>query len=239
MTQVSQLSASRLRALGKAAGLDRPRFENAAGVTHTWSTTADGLVVVDGNAWTLATDAVTQAALSRTLGWSSLAAPAAAAAAVPLPWVLAFVFAESGGNPSATSKDGGKGLLQLTSASLTAGLTTAQAMDPATNLRIGAGYLGKLARAGALDLVKLASAYNGGTGTGTQPHAKASDPWGLVESAGYIERVVRAQNTIRSSPSSPSSPAAPSDAGDVDDTDSSGPVVLVLGLVLTKLMGWW
>jgi hypothetical protein len=197
-----------------------------------WRTTADGYVEVDrqgipslcpefskeplppAGTWErllLPTAPIYTNALAKATQWADLAAGPAAVEQMPMPWVLAFVYGESGGNPNAElvepSGAVGVGLMALTAQpaafQMTWGITFEEAHDPAKSLQVGVGYMGKLQRAGNLDFPQLASAYNGGTKAG-MPHPSTKSRWGIREycwgeppQCCHIERMTRAQNTIR------------------------------------------
>ena len=167
-----------------------------------WSTDPDGTVEVDtgdGNGFVAISlppggDRSTQ----RTESWAPLAARYAALDSVPLSWVLAVIYAESGGDPAAGSSDDlGAGLMQLTLRIY--GLTRAQAEDPETSIRLGTQTLQGFRQKG-FDLPAVASLYNAGGRSSGSPHVASADPWGYVETrpslpyTGYIEKVVRASN---------------------------------------------
>lgn len=83
---------------------------------------------------------------ARVLRFRDLAARAADAEGVPLPLLLAVASVESSGDPSARSRAGAVGLMQLlpTTAlelALGAGEPEPELTDPATSLRLGARYL--------------------------------------------------------------------------------------------------
>jgi hypothetical protein len=200
----------------------------------SWRTTADGYVEVDrqgipslcpefakeplppAGTWErmlLPNLPIYTNALAKATQWADLAAGPAAAEQMPMPWVLAFVYGESGGNPNAelveSSGAVGVGLMALTAQPAafqkTWGITFEEAHDPAKSLQVGVGYMGKLQRAGNLDFPQLASAYNGGTKAG-MPWPSTKSRWGMREYCGkpsepprccHIERMSRAQNTIR------------------------------------------
>lgn len=166
---------------------------------NTWQTEPSGLVVVDdGHGPSVIyppLDAATVAKLDGVrIRWGVAGQQAAASAGAPWSWVLATVYAESGGDPGAHGADGEIGLMQImpaTGAGL--GFTAAQLADPVQNLRCGATLLGRSAARG-LDLPKAASCYNAGAQSNGQPHTSSSSPWGIAESSGYIARVVAAAN---------------------------------------------
>jgi soluble lytic murein transglycosylase-like protein len=170
--------------------------------TWSWKTDPDGHVEVDqgdGNGFVaISLPAAGDRATAKTEQWAGLAQKYATLYGVPLSWVLAVIYAESGGDPTVGSSDDlGAGLMQLTLSVY--GLTRAEAQDPETSVRLGTQTLGQ-ARQRGNDLPAVASVYNAGGGHTGTPHASATDPWGYVETrpslpySGYIEKVVRASN---------------------------------------------
>jgi soluble lytic murein transglycosylase-like protein len=125
--------------------------------------------------------------------WRELAEKHAGRTGLPVSWVLGVIFAESQGNPNAKSRTGALGLMQINFAGLRKGLTDAQVLDPDTNVRIGTDYLREL-RGFVDDLPSVASMYNAGP-KGRRPKPSNANAWGFVEDAGYIDRVVAANNT--------------------------------------------
>jgi hypothetical protein len=172
-------------------------------MTWSWRTT-DGYVEVDKTgdgsfeAIALGPPGYQDHATARTEQWIPLAAKYAALEAVPLAWVLATIYSESGGDPTAGSSDDlGAGLMQLTLSIYH--LTRAQAEDPETSIRLGTHTLGQLYKKAHGDLPAVASMYNAGE-TSMGPHPDVADPWGYRETrpsqpfSGYIEKVVAASN---------------------------------------------
>lgn len=167
----------------------------------SWKTDPDGTVRVDkgdGNGFVAIALPGADSATTRTEQWVSLAEKYAALYHVPLSWVLAVIYAESGGDPMAGSSDDlGAGLMQLTLSVYH--LSRTEAQDPETSIRLGTQTLGQ-AKAKGYDLPAVASLYNAGGGTTGTPHPNAADPWGYVETtpsipySGYIEKVVAANN---------------------------------------------
>lgn len=169
----------------------------------TWRTTPEGFVEVDklgdGN-FERITLGHADSATTRTETWIPLAKKYADAEGLPVPWVLAVIYSESGGNPSIASSDSvGAGLMQITVDPPIFGLSRAQALDPEANVKAGTHYLGTYAKKGN-DLVQVASIFNAGPGTDGHPHPDVSKPFGLREHvpsipfSGYIEKVVAASN---------------------------------------------
>lgn len=123
--------------------------------------------------------------------WAPLAARMARRHQVPVSWVLAVIYAESGGNPRAVAPDGGIGLMQIMPGSHR---TTKRAMlDPQANVDKGTSILRQLMKLG-LDLPPAASGYNAGLDTTQKPHVSTQSPWGMRETTGHIDRVVKANN---------------------------------------------
>lgn len=199
----------------------------------TWRTTPDGFVEVDrhGEATTckeFASDApqgtwerpllpsaqIYLSKVKQVEQWADLAVPIATKHGVPIHWVLAFMYAEGGGDPEAElhEPDGsiGVGLMALTAKPngfpAKFGITFEEAHLPEPNLRAGIEFMRKtMNQAPADDIVELASAYNCGYSIGKGPHRSTKSPWGLCEFCGrsgepirccHIERVSRAANTF-------------------------------------------
>jgi hypothetical protein len=159
-----------------------------------------------------------QKAVAKVLAWRALAEKHAARTGLPLPWILAFVFTESQGNPNAMLQEPsgavGVGLMALTATPAgfpgKFGITYQQAFDPDLNMTAGTDLMVKF-RAGKLDLPQLASVYNSGPGRGGMPYVSLRSRWGMREYCGppptpenpnppvhccHIERLVRANNTM-------------------------------------------
>jgi transglycosylase-like protein with SLT domain len=158
-------------------------------------------------------NAVYDATLAKVLQWKDMAAPLAAEQGVPLGWVLATMYAEGGGNPTAELHEPsgavGVGLMALTAdpAGFPAkfGITFEEAHQPEPNLRAGIAFMKKtIDLAPVHDIVELASCYNAGFIAGKGPYDSLRSPWGLREFCGreepwhccHIERNVRALNTV-------------------------------------------
>jgi hypothetical protein len=167
----------------------------------TWETTDTGFVLVDQGSGPAAIELPgPDASTARTEGWLDLAKRHAAMHQIPLSWVLAVIYSESGGNPGVRNSCCA-GLMALSLAVYK--LTEAEAFDPETNVHLGAQTLGTY-RAKGWQLPETASMYNAGPSSVTGgPKAAESDPWGFVENrpavpwTGYIEKVVRASNWWR------------------------------------------
>jgi len=161
---------------------------------NRWRTTANGQIEVNGAVPLLAA-AARQAFRLRVIDrWGETARRAATAAGIPWAWVVGIIWAESGGDPTATSPVGAAGLMQLYSAEARGGRSAAELKaDPDLNVRLGARYLATIRSSGDT-LVEVASKYNAGQTRDGRPHA-GGEPWGYRENAGYISRVVAATNT--------------------------------------------
>lgn len=160
---------------------------------HTWTQREDGFLQVDGKV------PVLSAAQARVFDgqvwrWRELASRHAQSSGVPIHWVLGFIYAESGGNPNATSPAGAVGLMQLHSAGARAGHTLQQCYDPELNVRLGTQYLAKLVGPKSPTLPHVASRYNAGQKQNGSPHP-ANNAWGMRHDQGFIDRVVAASNT--------------------------------------------
>lgn len=134
-----------------------------------------------------------------TEGFLELAKAKAAAHGCPLSWVLAVIYAESGGNPTARNACCA-GLMALSL--VVYKITEAEAFEPAINVELGAKTLGDYRKKGH-ELPEVASMYNAGPSKLGGPKASSKSPWGMVENmpavpwTGYIEKVVRASNYWR------------------------------------------
>lgn len=179
-----------------------------------WRTRSDEIVEVsvDGSEWRRPVLATSKQAIAmhRVIQqWDALATEEAKRAGIPVSWVLATIFAESGGNPRAKSQVGALGLMQIYSKSIRGSLTDGQVLVPETNVRLGASTLAKFRKAGA-DLPVAASMYNaGGPCTrdgvvvscntkgavwGLKPWPSPKSHWGYREETGYIDHIVSANN---------------------------------------------
>lgn len=160
-----------------------------------WTTRKSGLVEVSGSLPYLpsAGEAILR---KQVMPWAELARPLAEQHAVPLAWVLGVIYAESGGRADVVSSDGGYGLMQLTHPSVFKGYPKSATLErPELNLSLGIQLMGSLRRRVGYDLPRLASGYNAGLGLGGTPHVSTSSPWGMRETKGHIDRVVRASNS--------------------------------------------
>jgi len=156
----------------------------------------------------------------RVMGWRELAAAAAAKHGVPLSWILAVVYAESGGQADADNAPacGGTGCVGLMAIHWKVhGQSRGDMLDPAKNLDYGTSLLAESRRRG-YDLPAAASIHVAGGGTSYTPHSgtcssamvspdfPGGSPWGMCEhmfpsaqgdgAVGYIDRVVRANNSF-------------------------------------------
>jgi len=82
---------------------------------------------------------------------------------LPAHFIAAVVAIESMGNPNIVSKDGGMGLMQITSPSLKAGYTKEQLLDPGTNVMIGTKLLRSLWDREKGNIVRTLASYNAGS----------------------------------------------------------------------------
>lgn len=203
-------------------------------MTWAWRTTPDGFLEVDragqrsvcmefdlehlqpAGTWErlmLPSAPAYQEALGRVLPWTELALEPAAAVGIPLHWVLAFIYAESGGRADVERVEPsgaiGVGLMALTATKAgfpgKFGITYEEAHDPQKNITAGVTLMAKFRKQKNLGLPELASAYNGGLAADGSPHTSTLSNWGLREycaqsenppSCCHIERVVRAANTV-------------------------------------------
>lgn len=172
-----------------------------------WRTLPDGRVEVnrqDGNGFQAAPSldhhgVVTTA--DKVSQWEELASKYAAKYNIPQSWILAFILAESGGDPSAENFccAGLMGIYWSVHKK-----TKADMLDPEKNIDYGASLLASTAAKG-YQLPGVASVHVAGGGHSGTPHDSIASPWGMREhmwlgkpgvdgSVGYIDRVVRANN---------------------------------------------
>lgn len=162
----------------------------------SWNTRDDGSVEVDGSVPELSEPARSTMIERVCRRWGAAARAAGAKYGVPESWILGMIWAESGGDPTAQSPDGGLGLMQLTHPSTYAPHSRAAAMEPGLNIELGARTITSFARTPrATDLPAVASRYNAGGRADGSPHPSPASPWGYRETPGHIDRVVRASNT--------------------------------------------
>ncbi len=160
---------------------------------HRWETLPSGLVIVDGFAITLQHPAEVMVMRRDVMRWLPNVRYHCEKHNVPDAWALGTIKAESGGDPEIVSPDRGFGLMQLTHPAVFKGFKPEQTLrDPDLNISLGVSLMGSIRRRVGYDLPKIASCYNAG---GTQPHPSTRSPWGMRETPGHIERVVRAANT--------------------------------------------
>lgn len=185
----------------------------------SWRTRPDGVVEVDkGDGFRVFRLEAGQDVLARVLDWSGLASKYAAKHGVPLSWILGTMYAESGGDPRAENACC-VGLLAIYVKGphpAHPSKTREQMLDPNQNLDYGTSLLAKSIAAG-YDLPRTASIHVAGGGASYKPHSgtcksamahpefPGGSPWGLCEhmfpqtwsdgSVGYIDRVVRANNS--------------------------------------------
>lgn len=174
-------------------------------MVYKYLTNPDGFVVVDGLIPKLSVSSATQFR-TKVMKWYDLVAIASTMYGVPASWILGTIWAESLGNPSIVSFDGGHGLMQLTHSSLFGTYPKASTVDNAEdpndnlidasiNITLGTKYLAQLQASLGNDLPKVASGYNAGLAGPGQPHPSSSSPWGMRETTGHIMRVVLGANT--------------------------------------------
>jgi soluble lytic murein transglycosylase len=114
-------------------------------------------------------------------------------AALPSAFVLALIRAESAWNPSARSRAGARGLMQLmpqTAAHVarSLGLSAEPLNDPAHNIRLGTTYLGRRVKELKGNVVLATGAYNAGLGAVRRWLAEPLPPWDLwIETVPYKE----------------------------------------------------
>jgi hypothetical protein len=123
--------------------------------------------------------------------WRSVATPVAVRWGIPVEWLLAMAWRESGGNPLATSQDGGVGLMQITSSALKAGHTAEELLDGRVSLEVAARFIAALVKRPDVgrDFPRVSAAYNAGS---VRP-SDAND-WGMTCTGSHIESEVCALN---------------------------------------------
>jgi hypothetical protein len=145
----------------------------------SWRTTPDESVEVDhgdGDGLVRSTSLPHSNVLAtqqRVFEWGPLAAKAGAKYGVPLSWILAFVFAESGGKADANNAPlcGGTGCVGLMAIHWAVhGQTLEDMLDPEKNLDYGTSLLAESRRRG-YDLPAAASIHVAGGGTEYKPHS--------------------------------------------------------------------
>lgn len=164
-----------------------------------WRTSPDGFIEVDQTGdsnFTRITLPGPNAQTTATEQWLPLATKYAQKNSIPVWWVLAFIYSESGGNPN-VSNFCCAGLMAL--ALSVYKLTLQQALDPETNVSLGTKTIGDYSTKG-FDLPTIASMYNAGPSTKGGAKTSISSVWGMAENmpavpwTGYIEKIVRAAN---------------------------------------------
>lgn len=175
--------------------------------TWRWRTAPDGRVEVDkGSGFetpVLLDHPNVRKTLDRTMQWWALAEKYGTQYGVPVSWLLGDVYAESGGNAAAQNYCC-YGLMAIFAK--VHGKTPQQMLDPSLNLEYGTSLFAASRKKG-LDLPATASVHVAGGGTSGLPHPSTTNPWGMREhswvgkpdadgSVGYIDRVVRANNTF-------------------------------------------
>jgi soluble lytic murein transglycosylase-like protein len=168
--------------------------------TYSWRTNRDGYVEVDvdGSGEYQAIEIQPDTATKRVLSnWIPLAQKNSVKHRVPVSWILAFIYSETGGDPNAENECCA-GLMAIYYS--IHGMTRDQALDPETNVDKATSWIAESVKKG-LDLPQSASVHNAGGGITGTPHPSSRSPWGMRENEGapygFIERVVRAQNYFR------------------------------------------
>jgi len=170
---------------------------------YTWTTRADGVVVVRdaGGAEQIITLAGPNAAGMDHVEarWGDLCRRIGERHGIPDGWLQAMIWRESGGDPKARNperlpgpEDDGIGLMQITSKALKAGHSDVELEDPALNIEIGASYVGSLIKRYGDDFPSVAAAYN--AGSVRKPLPGFENPWGMHSSPGHITAEVSALN---------------------------------------------
>lgn len=170
---------------------------------YAWAAGTAGEVIVidaDGQAYfPVLAGAEMRRFRSNVIGpWSELAKKYGSLYGVPTEWIEGVIDAESRGKPTAKSKDGGYGLMQITAPELMAGHAPEDFFDPDLNVQTGAKLLGSIRARIGDRLPEVASVYNTGPGPGGFAKLDPSSPWGLHAAPGYISRVVQSTNTAYS-----------------------------------------
>jgi soluble lytic murein transglycosylase-like protein len=140
--------------------------------------------------------------------WGHLAARKSAEHDVPVPWILATIYAESGFllkdrtqasidvQSRAVSPTGDSGVMQVSPVlARMMHLSNRDLFTPELNIDAGTRHLAKLRLLNGSDLPAVASVYNCGDNGVGKPRT-SSGAWGLCESPEYILRVVSASNYI-------------------------------------------
>ena len=112
--------------------------------------------------------------------------------------VNSLIAAESGFNPTAVSRKGAQGLMQLMPRTA-AWLGVPNALDPASNVEGGTRYLRELLVHYNNDLTKTLAAYNAGPERVEQYHGLPPYP----ETVAYVARIIRDLNRKKLSPPRP------------------------------------
>jgi hypothetical protein len=171
---------------------------------YRWRTRADGVVLVQMTPGDVEKPLLLAPELVEGTGriagmlsvierWEPLATKVADTFGLPVGWILAMIWRESGGNPRAFRKEPngwtGIGLLQLTHPGVKAGLTDAALYDPETNLLSGARHILRLVARYGWDFPMVSAAYNAGS-----VRASTENPWGMVQTGGHVSAEVSALN---------------------------------------------
>lgn len=172
-------------------------------IKFNWRSRSDGIIEVDhgdGKGFVVPTlpqfDVGVAKQIARAGQWKSLASDIATANGISVPWCIGVIYAESAGNPNAVSAAGARGLMQIMPSTGKAyGVPNPDDLFlPHINIDCGSRILVEFARKG-FDVPRCASMYNAGPSPQTGgPKSSTKSPWGMVEDAGYISRVVAATN---------------------------------------------
>lgn len=162
-------------------------------MAYRWRTLRDGRVEIVGVGIPRLRDAAA-ARFERTLArWRPLVLAQSRRTKVPASWLISFIDAESAGDPRAVSPAGAVGLMQLMP-QWWRGHSAEQMKDAALNATIAADLLAAIRRTQP-ELPVVASVYNGGSDSATNaPRLRPGAPWGMLENAGYISRIVAGNN---------------------------------------------
>lgn len=191
-----------------------------------WRTLPDGRVEVDqGDGFKLIMPrdvAGVHTTLERVMTWRSLAQEMGDKWGVPPAWILAVIFAESGGKAEAENYCC-IGLMAIMGKPPIHGKTPEELRDPRINVDTGAKLLSSSRKRG-LDLPQAASVHVAGAESDGTPHPSSKSLWGMREhtfdqplwdgARGYIQRVVQAHNAIvellsQAQPPVPATPPSP------------------------------
>lgn len=171
-------------------------FTNRCGGTR-WDMLPDGLIEVEGEGVPAFEpgSARFEQMVATWENWRGLILDAAADNGLPPQWILAIMCQETGpwsNDParqaSIVAPDGGVGLMQITDPSL--GDPHAM-LDPATNVAVGAAFLGRLDELRNGEFPEIAASYNaGGVYCGS-----TGNRWAMRMTGDYVGNVIRWNNT--------------------------------------------